>query len=784
MDQTLVAEQPRPLTGLPAMNTLVRLSVWLAVGLLIFVALYRQKAPQAVAAGAPPGEFAAGRALAHLRALAARPHPLGSPAHEQVCDYIRRELSALGVAPEVQRTTVVNEKWDSPMMAGTVSNVAAVLKGTGGGKAVMLAAHYDSVPAGAGAADDGAGVAALLETLRALKQGPPLKNDVVFLFTDGEEAGLLGSEAFVKEHPWAQRIGLVLNFEARGSGGPALMFETSAGNGWLIGEFARAAPYPVTNSLMQEAYKILPNDTDLSVFKGAGMAGLNFAFIDEPTHYHSPLDSVENLDANSLQHQGSYALALARHFGNLDLSAPQKKGDAVYFDLLGRAVVRYPAAWVMPLAGLTALLFAVVLALGFRSKRLRPAGFAWGVLAFFLSLLGTGLLVALVRRLVYAAHAGYGLMPSGGPYNSNLYLLGFTAISIAVTASVHALLARRADGENLWAGALAWWLLLLLAAGLLTPGASYLLTWPLLFSLAALAWVLTRGSGERAGAKRAAVVVAGAAPGLLLLPPLVYTLFVGLGLELAWAVLLVAVLLLGVLIPQLGLVRGARRWALPGAAAVLSLLFLAAGSFTAGFDDRHPRPTNVFYGLNADTQQATWASTNGPDAWTSQFIPAGTGKRKLPEIFLFRSPEFFAAQAPAAALPAPAATILSDRTENGVRTLRLRLTSPRAAPVLTCAISSATGVRATAINGKPVAAAAEASTPQTLWGLRYYALPREGIELTLQTKPAQPLEVRVVDQSYGLPELTGTAYKARPGDMMAAPLPFNDSTYVSKSFTF
>ena len=96
----------------------------------------------------------------------------------------------------------------------------AWLPGIANSKAVMLVAHYDSVPNGTGASDDGAGVVALLETVRAVKSTAPLKNDVIFLFTDGEETGLLGANAFISEHPWAKDVGLVLNFEAREICGP------------------------------------------------------------------------------------------------------------------------------------------------------------------------------------------------------------------------------------------------------------------------------------------------------------------------------------------------------------------------------------------------------------------------------------------------------------------------------------------------------------------------------------------------------------------------------------
>ena len=196
---------------------------------------------------------------------------MGSPENAEVREYIFGELASLGLDPQVQTATVVDEQHGSPYDAATAYNVLARIEGTGAGEAeaVMLAAHYDSVPTGPGANDDGAGVAALLETARALSAGPRPRNDVIFLFTDGEEPGFLGAEAFVKEHPWADDISVVLNFEARGNSGPSMMFETSAENGRLVEEFARAAPRPVASSATYEVYKRTPSGDDPIEFRKA-----------------------------------------------------------------------------------------------------------------------------------------------------------------------------------------------------------------------------------------------------------------------------------------------------------------------------------------------------------------------------------------------------------------------------------------------------------------------------------------------------------------------------------
>ena len=348
----------------PGLSWVAGLGLMVCTIVAAILGLYQLIPPDAVPANAPVTEFSSGRAMKHLQAIAQKPHPIGSPEHTEVREYLRAELAAMGLNAEVQKTTAVlhrgRNRGSMLPSAGTVHNVVARLYGTDHSKAILLAAHYDSVPTGPGASDDGAAVAAMLETLRALKATSPLKNDVIFLFTDGEEAGLLGATAFVAEHPWMKEVGLVLNFEARGNSGPSLMFETSTGNGWLMEEFAKAAPYPVATSLSYEIYKLLPNDTDFTIFKDAGLGGLNFSYIDGYAYYHSTIDSVETIDERSLQHHGSYMLALTRHFANLNLENP-KGYDVVYFNMPGAGLLTYSPIMGILFTSVIALLFLLVI---------------------------------------------------------------------------------------------------------------------------------------------------------------------------------------------------------------------------------------------------------------------------------------------------------------------------------------------------------------------------------------------------------------------------------------
>ncbi|GAK88481.1 peptidase [Nonlabens ulvanivorans] len=205
-----------------------------------------------------------------------------------------------------------------------------------------------------------------------LAQNKQPLNDIIICITDAEELGLNGAELFVNEHPWAQDIAMVLNFEARGSGGPSYMLvETNGGNRKIIEEFSNAGvEYPVANSLAYSIYKMIPNDTDLTVFRKDGdINGLNFAFIGDHYDYHTELDNYERLDRNTLAHQGAYLMPLMNHLSNIDLSHELKVpagDDYVYFPMPIIDMVSFPFKWLPFLIVVSGLLLVVLIVYGIK----------------------------------------------------------------------------------------------------------------------------------------------------------------------------------------------------------------------------------------------------------------------------------------------------------------------------------------------------------------------------------------------------------------------------------
>nr|WP_314525536.1 M20/M25/M40 family metallo-hydrolase [uncultured Brevundimonas sp.] len=352
---------------------LILLFTALVVALGLAVIASQTPAPRPVST--PPETFSAERAMADVREIARAPHPVGSAEHARVQTYLMQRMTALGLDPHIQtgplssRAMRLLEREGVSADGLTAANLVGVLPGRDPGRpAVLMMAHYDSVPGSPGAADDATGVAAILEAVRAIRARGGADRDLIILLTDAEELNLDGARAFFAGHPWRDRIGAVVNLEARGGGGRAMMFETGPGNAQTIADYARATGGatggPSSNALAVFVYRLMPNGTDFTIAAAREMAGINLAFIGRPDQYHSPAATPDALDQGSLQHIGSQALEVADAWLRAP-TLPHATQNAVYADLFGLAILRHPAA-----AGWAVLAMAV-LATGFVVGRVR-----------------------------------------------------------------------------------------------------------------------------------------------------------------------------------------------------------------------------------------------------------------------------------------------------------------------------------------------------------------------------------------------------------------------------
>ncbi len=540
----MIKEHQPSQTRHPAQAVLLIIGVFA----LVVIGLFHTLPPKPTTLSSPLTTFSSARAMPHVWQIGSKPHPTGSRENAEVRQYLIDQLKALGFTPEIQSADVVNPK---TKQAVQVHNVLVKISGTRSSKAVLLSAHYDSVATGSGAADDGASVAAILETLRALKTQPALQNDLICLFTDSEESGLLGAKAFVEQHPWTKEVGLALNFEYRGNSGAFMMFETSDGNGKLIEGLAESVAFVMSNSLMYEVYKRLPNDTDFSVFKSAGILGMNFAAIENHAAYHTQLDRPEFLNQATLQHEGDIMLALVKHFGNQPL-ANLKVENRVYFDFPGLGLVHYPMRWTIALCVLLAIGFIALCAASHKAKSMRIKQTLIALCAYLLLICGLYFIDSWLWAALRIFHPNYLTFAYDDTSTSYGYLLGFILINTAITVIFYLISKKWLKPMEISLGISAIWLFLALFT--LNNGANFLFTWPLFALLLSLYLVRLLCIKHHSGFNRL-ILLAGCAPGLLIFTPLIKNLFVGLTPSNMAVILLFVNLLLGLLFPVLVAIR-------------------------------------------------------------------------------------------------------------------------------------------------------------------------------------------------------------------------------------
>ena len=716
-------------------------------------------------ATAPADVFSGQRAYAHVQQIGRDVHVTGSPAADGVRDYLLDTLKNDGLSPEVQDTVGVNAgKFGEGSMA-RVRNVIAVIPGQASTGRLILMAHYDSVQVSYGANDDGAGVSTMLEVARALTSGPKPRNDIVFVFTDAEEACLCGAEAFVNQHPLAKDPAVVLNLESRGSSGPAVMFQTSDGNRGVVSVYGRVAAHPVGTSVAVEVYRLLSNDTDFTPVLTAGrFTGLNAAYIDGSSAYHSPLDRPSNVDVGSLQAHGDNALALAREFGKVDLGPLMhpSSGDETYFPLPGGLLLRYPDGLNWPLAVLALL---AVVAFGWLARR-RGLTSAPRLLAglglALLPVLGTAVVAQVYWAILVLFRPSYAELID--PHRPLWFRLAVATFTLFVIFVWYGLSRRKVGPVALAVGALGLLAVLgvLFAAGI--PGGSYLTALPALFgALAGIGCLLVGRT-----VIRLVFLTIGAAVGVVILAPAVTLFFPALGLAVGAAPAVFAVLLCLPLLPAFEYLwrapdaeRARVKGSAPAAVAfVLALMLTGIGLSVDRWDANHPIPTHLMYALDEDTGTARWVSLeSAPGAWTRQFI---TGHADLSKEFpVLPAGQLSVGPAQTASLAAPTATVESSTEAGGERTVKLTVKAGRAVRLISFygPVGDTRVVKATVEGRAVVTQIAELNR----FGVVFNGPPDGSVDVTLVLRGSDQYQLRVIDGSDGLSELPG--WKPRPSNV-------------------
>ncbi|MEO8911222.1 MAG: M28 family peptidase [Gemmatimonadaceae bacterium] len=711
-----------------------RIGVALGLLLLCAVSILRvARPPRALPASAPDILFSAERAMRHVEQIAQRPHPMGTADHDRVRDYIVGQLSALGLQPRIQRATAIGTRYQE---AGQVQNILARLPGSNpNGKAVLVMAHYDGVEAGPAAADDGAGSAALLETLRALQaRRVPLTQDVIALFTDGEESGLLGAAAFVREHPWAKDVAVVLNFEARGTSGRSFMFETGPGN-LDAARALRSARDATAGSVFATIYRLLPNDTDLSEIAVLGLPALNFAFADGVERYHTSHDDLAHLNPGSLQHHGSQMLAMTRTFGTEPLPRA-RTGDGVFFDLPFVGLIVYPVGLELPLAILAFVLVAVLVV---RDRK----GVGMGMLAAVVALVASAAVGAIV-----------GGMFKGPAVWSGLNAAGIVLLALAVTTACYSVGRRWSAPRGLHVGALIVWLILALLFAVLVPGVSYLFTWPLLFVAAAALLARGREAGEWIAAAVTLLILSGFIYG-------VSVIMLGVTGGGAIALCVVASLIALLLAPQLEIVAANARWSAAAWLAGAGVVFLVIAALTVQPSSDHPLRSALVYAENADSSDA-WLGTFGGSmgAWTRDAIGEATPTPAWTSRLSEGTGRFIGRKVQRVALGSPNVTLIGDTVTDGARRVTLRVSAPAGTTGLVMHAQGAK-VLASSIDGRDVDTTRYRHRTRD-WTMQYWAVPDTGALVVLSIPAGGHIDFDLAARQPGIPKVPGLTIAARP----------------------
>lgn len=728
--------------------------------------------------------FSSERALVHLKNITKKPHYVGSEEHEVVKDYLVKALNDLGLETQIQEAYSQNKKWGSIVKP---KNILARIKGSENSKALMLLTHYDSKShASYGASDAGSGVVTILEGIRAfLSEGKTPKNDIIILFSDAEELGLNGADIFVNQHPWAKDVGLVLNFEARGSGGPSYMLiETNGGNQNLINGFKAANPdYPVANSLAYSIYKMLPNDTDLTYFREDGdIDGLNFAFIDDHFDYHTALDTYDRLDRNTLEHQGSYLMPLLNYFSDADLSSLKSDKDSVYFNVPLFKMVTYPNSWIVPMLILAWIIFLALVFYGIQKRRLNSKHMALAFLPGIGALLINGIIGYFGWKLLLVIYPQYAEILHGFPYNGHLYIWAFALLSTAVCMWLYNKVYKPENTASLAVPPLLLWLIICTALAFILKGASFFII-PVYFGLISL-FVLVRQKHPNILLMTFLLF-----PLLMIMSPFLKMFPVGLGLKTIIATTLLISIMFSLCISVFGFSRYKNRWAY--LLLIAAVGFFIAAHTTSNFNEERPKPNSLIYLYDADNHTAQWATYDITlDDWTKAHL---TDK---PEPFDASSINFdskygtklsYSKEATVKPLKKPYVDIQKDTIIENVKQLQVFISPQRAVNTLEFYADASNIFLSFNINGLEIAKGEDETQvfkdriKNRLFS--YMVTEEKAIELNFTVPASQKTTFEIFEVSFDLLENDLFNIAKRPKTMIPKPFVLNDAIIIKKTIT-
>jgi hypothetical protein len=730
--------------------------------------------PAVVPASEGDKKFSAERALTFLKEISKEPHAGGTPAHDIVRDYIFGYCKEMGLETELMDLTGL-VAYSSSITAGRAQNILARIKGSRSDKTILVMSHYDSQPNTPGAGDDGVGVAAMMESIRLLKTQPTLANDVLFLFTDLEECGLLGAEAFVDKYEKLDSIALVINLEARGNSGAGFTFEFSDFNGWMMREYRKAIERPFANSFAYEIYKLMPNDTDFSMFRNTNASGFNTALLYGYAYYHSMMDRVENLDLRSLQHLGDILTQSLQHFGNISLDNT-KDEDMVFFTPIGSFMVLYPLVLDIPLILFAFFLWFVLIILGTKRRRIKTSWLFGGMGLFICFFVLSALLVYGLAKLILFVYPHYTNFYSDNFYNATDYFWTVCGVVLLSYVIVFNYAASRDSLLSVMLGAVFMLLVIMVGIKLYLNTGAYLIYYPVIIMqivfLGLFNWNITRKEVPAWYGLAQVLIIT---PALALWLPVAHTIYVAFSLEMPLGAVLLLAFCGPLLLPVLGFMNSLGRftvWIFPIALIVTGAVM---GHLNSVYTDRYPLQTQLSYGYDMDSSAAYWISTQQRlDPWLENYFQ-GTGKEECDEFYPDSGDIFWKSKAPSQKFGKGKVEVLSDSLGEMRRYLSLRIIPDSTSRGFRIYFFS--NVLPVKLNERSM----ETSLVSELRFIQFHAPTTGGMVLELEMLPNEPLEMRIVEQRPGLPD--GLLKPPLPNNFIHGPDYISNTTQVKYDLT-
>ena len=721
-------------------------------------------------------EFSTQRALKKLEVITKEPHYVGSENHAVVADFLVTELENLGLEPTIQEGYTMTD-WGNLVKS---KNILARIKGTANSKALLLLSHYDSAPhsKSLGASDDGSGIVTILEGLRTyLHNNSKPKNDIIILFSDAEELGINGAALFVTEHNWAKEVGLVINFEARGTSGPSYMLmEVNNGNAAVVEHFAKAKPkFPVSNSLMYSIYKMLPNDTDLTVFREEGkIQGLNFAFIDNHYNYHTAQDNLANLSLKTLQHQGTYLMSMLNYFANADLRKLETAEDEVYFNTPIN-FTHYPFDWNFPLIGMAFALLIAFVFIGIGKRILHVSDIFRGFIPLLSSVVLSGLLGFIGWKSILLIYPEYKDILHGFTYNGHDYIFAFSALALMICFFFYRNYRTDSQVMNGTVAPLFLWIIINLCIAIYLPGGSF-------FIIPVFGMLLTFGFFIITQKSSTFLSLLFNIPALVIFVPFVVTLPVGLGLKMLMGSTLLIALVFSLLLPVFGAFQGKRIWST--VAFLVGLGFFINAHLNSDYSAEHAKPNSLLYVLNQDTQTAIWATYDeNLDDWTKNYLgntpQEAASTDKLPLFSKYNSSFKYTANAELKTLAGPSIRFNNDTIVNAQKHYRITISPNRKVNRYDIFANENMDFYNLKANGVSLLGWKEAKYRRNGKKiLSYYVVNNEPLELSFTINASTKLDMELLESSFDLLENNYFSIPKRPANMIPTPFVLNDAVVI------